>query len=320
MRAQDRPVGTVLAVGVFSLAVWTFLVWSLASQHSYRARYSEYAVGQSAEDARKEIQTVCAAEKSPTDYVACTERALATERDNRRADYDLQAQQDMAQWAIVMTAISAAQAVVGAVGLYFLVGSFRQTAIQAHAAQRAIAKATVANVIARDTALNDQRPWLSLRPFTNDAGGITEASIVPGVVVEVTNFGKTPAINVVGDHRIRSSFGAISIKSEMQRLADEVRLSIDHGLFDAAIVPNGKGYEFINKTISIKEGAVSVLDGKTMGSAIIIIAVAYQSPTDSTVRTTAGAFQYNLISDPMPAAPNKFKGFIQNFPGGSIIN
>jgi hypothetical protein len=180
------------------------MIWGISSQKAYQSNYSDYAAGQSAQDARQEIEAVCTRELTPGGYIECAERVLGTERDNRRSDYDLQAQQNMAQWAAIMAAIGGVQAVIGAVGLYLIVGTFRQTAAQAHAAQRGVASNTRANIIARDAATEatrianeSRRAWVGFESVTISPEARVDANQVHvNVTVALKNYGHTPAHSV----------------------------------------------------------------------------------------------------------------------------
>lgn len=312
------PAGSTVALALIAFGVWTALVWSLANQHSHRTRYTDYATGQSAEYARQEIETVCSREAAPSGYVECAERVLGTERDNRRSDYDLEAQQDMAQWAFVLVAITAGQAVIGGIGLYLLIGTFRQTAIQAHAAQRASAKSTVANVIARENAKSERRPWLKIAAGPSEGGGfISQGALNPRIKFEIKNLGQTPAFDVVDTHIVRSAYGAIAIKTEIAKVIEELRSMIDVGLFEAIIVPDDTGTAWSNKALPIEEAAYRTDDdGDEHASAIIVFGVAFRTDQDKTPRFSVQSYVYTFFAPKGEAA----RGYVLPFLGGSFMS
>lgn len=147
-----RPTASSLALGLLALAIWSLLIWSVAYQQAYRTDYKNYATGQSAEDARQEIEHVCAALTVPAEYTQCVERVLGTERDNRRADNDLKAQESMAFWATLLTIATMVQIVIGGIGLFLLVGAFEQGAVQLRNARKANVAATRANLATREVS------------------------------------------------------------------------------------------------------------------------------------------------------------------------
>ncbi len=177
-----------------ALAIWSAMIWGIAHQQARRINATEYALGNSAEQTRRGIVAGCAHLDIDREYVACVTEQLLNGRLDQRAELELQAQTRIADWTIILATVSILQTLVGAVGLVMIFRTFDKTSVQAHAAQRAVAKASVANALTRSNAVWQNRAYVSverlkieLHPDPN--GKLAAASFTPILI----NAGATPA-------------------------------------------------------------------------------------------------------------------------------
>lgn len=132
----------------------------------------------------------------------------AEERD--RAQRDLAAQENMALWAMAMFWTAAAQVALGFLGVFLIWRTLvhtRRAADAAHgavdearkataAADETVKQAVEANRIAESNFINDSRPWLDFTiTIIGPPKNIAMVGILFPAVVEITNYGRTPAIN-----------------------------------------------------------------------------------------------------------------------------
>lgn len=184
MSGSDRNFSaSSIALWIIALAVWSALVWSLAEQQRYRSGYTDYATGQSAADAREEIESRCLTLSSPEDRATCVESVIASEREDRRAEYDLEAQQNMAKWAVIMAAVAGVQTIIGLAGTLLLIRTLRQ--------------GQDANRIARENGFVQMRAWVSVGEWNLEGAGANGR--VEGLYFSLNwkNAGGTPAINLM---------------------------------------------------------------------------------------------------------------------------
>lgn len=103
---------------------------------------------------------------------------------------DLKAQQDMAYWAMLMFWAAFAQAVVGAVGIYFIWHTIKLSQAATAAAIKAAQEAEKSVAIAEDTAKRELRAYVSITEATMGRPGSLHVSI------DFKNAGQTPAYNL----------------------------------------------------------------------------------------------------------------------------
>lgn len=118
---------------------------------------------------------------------------LQTERDQQRADDDLQAQQDMALYALFMVIATVATVLVTAVGVWFVKRTLDATLQAVQDTSEATQAMLDANDIARKHGQMQLRAYL--RPAI-ERHPVWEVGRQPEAVVSLTNHGQTPAYNV----------------------------------------------------------------------------------------------------------------------------
>lgn len=167
-RDRDLKIG---GVGGGLLAVW--LVFSIASCVNYKSehrREDRYAAAQYAKQSAKEGETLCV-EIPGKKARACTTQPSGPAPDAAYTQYDLNAQQDMAEWAYAMFLATVAGLIVTAVGLIYVVLAFRKnveatnaTKDAADAAKASADTAKESTGISRQMLEDVERPFLFAEP------------------------------------------------------------------------------------------------------------------------------------------------------------
>ncbi|MEO7221779.1 MAG: hypothetical protein ABIY37_04840 [Devosia sp.] len=294
----------LIAVG-FLVAIWTLFIWGFSAQNAYRT-YAGEERAKAYEGYRQ------SAECAPTRFLLdpCAPGQVSTESDSATAEYDLAAQNKMADWAALMVLTSAAGFVASIVGIYFIRETLlinsravmaaehgnRQSARAAIAAQNAADAATRANDIARENVLLDQRPWLDLA--VEDGGGTAVIGDIfsPHVLLTTTNFGKSPAVDV-SFHVIHETFGDVLETKDLTMKMAELMNGDDwpHGDANWVAMPN-KG-PFVRLSEDVPQGKYTVHsrdDGEKRYIANLICGVRYRTVYERhwrfTIRMVAFAF------------------------------
>ncbi|MDT0576780.1 hypothetical protein RM533_11405 [Croceicoccus sp. F390] len=135
---------------------------------------------------RSEKQTVLIANRTAIETISSDAQA---QRAEQRAETDLQAQQDMAFYALLMFIASLVTIAVTAIGIWYVKRTLDATLAAVKGAEIATDAMKEANRIA-DQA---QRPWLTVDlnfDFTDEHGSLLFCNIT------ITNIGRSPAYNV----------------------------------------------------------------------------------------------------------------------------
>lgn len=130
---------------------------------------------------------------NPVAVFECVYEKIEASEETARAEQDLDAQQRMAFWALAMTLVSAAMAVISGVALYFLRGTLDETRKAVGETANATRQMRKANQIAEDTARRQQRAYIAVRPLGVEQIYSNRKFIG---MVSVENVGQTPAKNV----------------------------------------------------------------------------------------------------------------------------
>jgi len=232
-------------------------------------------------------------------------------RDEWRAEYDLEAQREMARasWWMVFATF---------VGVLFLAGTLYETASAATAAAKAADESRRASDIAERTLNLSQRPWLNVGAIhAKGTDGIIDGRLHLGMLIRARNFGKTPAIDVISDELVRVAIGEIHLKDLAKELSDKLLARLGNDTWDNVTVPGEWFSEPIGKSLTVDEARVRPLkDGTLSAAALVVAGVAYRSTTDPTPRYSIRTFTYGWRRDPN----NVVSVSIKEIPGGSLMN
>jgi hypothetical protein len=112
--------------------------------------------------------------------------------ENRRAEGDLKAQEDMAKWAFWMLVATSASVAVSAAGVGLIVFTLRQNKRSMRIALSGVRRASQSVRVAQQTARRELRAYVFGHPKNVHVSGKTLVS----VTLTVRNHGSTPASNV----------------------------------------------------------------------------------------------------------------------------
>lgn len=195
MSNGNRGDGTAhLGYGGYTLAlVLSCLIIAGLSYSQGRESERRYkAPQQHAESAKTYAQRACVG-LEPTAAFECIIDAVETSSETARAEQDLDAQQWMAFWALLMVIVSTIMAVVTGIGIYYVKQTLDATLTAVDETGKATKAMLDANEIADETAKRQLRAYMGINKYD-----LTPYEI--GVVgtgrfmVAMQNFGQTPAI------------------------------------------------------------------------------------------------------------------------------
>lgn len=117
-----------------------------------------------------------------------------TERDQQRADADLQAQQDMALYALLMLIATVATIIITGVGVWFVKRTLDATLQAVEDTGKATEAMLEANKIARETAIAQFRPYITARAISL----MTDVETgLPHTQIGIKNIGAGPAYSCI---------------------------------------------------------------------------------------------------------------------------
>lgn len=134
-RNRLGPYVAALTVGAI-FVFWSLAVWQISQNQERTRAAGDQARSESEQDFRAQLGR-CAA-LAGSEQVDCIVGAIEAQRDHDRAEDDLQAQQQMADWAFLMVAVSAAQLLIAGYGVVYIIKTFSQTSDAVEAAQDAV--------------------------------------------------------------------------------------------------------------------------------------------------------------------------------------
>ncbi|WP_146767893.1 hypothetical protein [Mesorhizobium atlanticum] len=178
----------VFMVGMIS----AIILDQYAKVHEAYSRYQEKAE-QDRRDAQKVIAESCFGMALPA-FTKCVSDKLETYDRKQASDQDLQAQKDMAFWALCTFLASCAGLAVTVIGIYYV----RKSLLASHEAVDT----------ARQQLVADQRPWLLVVPsFVRPIRFDPKGAIIE-VALDIRNIGKTPAQHVYVKAKVINTLGS----------------------------------------------------------------------------------------------------------------
>lgn len=188
-RGDYDQLGRIAIIGIGAVA-WGAMIWSISAYQAVDA----YRTGQHAAYERKSTDSRIAescSDRKGSALVQCVKDIIETSRDSERSEYDLNAQEQMAYWAKLMFWATAIMAMVTVVGVWFVKRTLEATLEAVEDTSEATEAMREANEIARDTTRRQLRAYIlpARSNFTLKDG-------IPSAVIDIENFGQTPALNV----------------------------------------------------------------------------------------------------------------------------
>ena len=267
----------VILISIVSVVIIAATYWGIVYSKGYQSASEEHSTYRAERDAQDRYYKKCLQRETIYSARECITNTPNTDRDAQRAEQDLDAQRQMAQWAEGMLwatwVIGLATASVAALGTWLLYHTLKETS--------ALNKTTT------EAFLNDQRPWLGLNTKNLPSISPNEFGWRIDFKIEVKNFGKSPATNVVGEARILifdPIMDQFDVDAEVNEFKDALVAGVTKGRgdFQKTVYPGESdliGYFFEDFHKPVKAGRVG----------IICYGVGYSFPATNKIFTTVRA-------------------------------
>lgn len=191
--------GDILAIGRVAILVgaafaWAAMIWSISANYTKRALDTQAQASQYRENAAERVNRACVG-RAGSGLLECVTQQIEATREHEQSEYDLQAQQDMSDWAFWMMLLATGSLTLGVVGVWYVRETLRAT--------REGTSATITE--ARRIGEAQVRCYLSI---TNVTMTIHKDGLID-FIAEAANSGQSPAKNVkllylVTAHALRS--------------------------------------------------------------------------------------------------------------------
>jgi len=251
-RSNDDP---ILAFAVVCLLLIIGLIgWQEGFKRGTESHQTNSAQAYQDEHPDK-VAVRCASRPAVASQAECISKAIESAREQQRSEEDLDAQQQMAEWARYMLYVSAVTAIVTFFGVIYVAKTLRATS-------DTLSVANEANQIMRD----EGRPWVTLSREADcnffDRGGYQgELSWN----FNLKNKGKTPAHSINFDVRAIKGKRVTVGLGELRQFA--AHCVAEHSGQSVPILFPGEKTEFVRfqgamgTTYSIKDGRKEVVEG-----------------------------------------------------------
>jgi hypothetical protein len=178
------------------------VIWYISAYQTQSTLEAKHQADKRAEQTKGDIDRACVGISDQAALRECISREIEASRADQRAEYDLSAQERMAEWALWMMGVSALTMALTGGALWYV-------KLTLHATREA-------NNLLRRAAENDLRPWLQLK-FSNARIHVhPERRVQFFADVEITNRGKFPATEItLGIFVFSHTHGTVSIDDIM---------------------------------------------------------------------------------------------------------
>jgi len=140
----------------------TGFVWTVSADHSAKKVRGSERAHQYAQGTADRIRLACSGSQAPAVY-ECIAKEIAASREDQRDEYDLSAQQQMADWAFWTMVIGSITTMITAWALWYVKGTLDETRAMTREAEKGTAAALLAaeagheaNRMARGAQLNER--------------------------------------------------------------------------------------------------------------------------------------------------------------------
>ncbi|HEX2762804.1 MAG TPA: hypothetical protein VHM92_03010 [Allosphingosinicella sp.] len=175
------------AFGIAIVLLLLRALWVISASQATHREAARYHASQDAAAAAKRVDQVCA-KLERTAAAACIAETIKTTRQDQRAEYELAAQEDAAEWALWAVLGALGSVIVSSAALYLLLSSVRQ-------GRQALEQAQEANKITQGMVELENRPIIEFIGFRMEEFGKRPAG--HGMALLTPNFrniGRMPAI------------------------------------------------------------------------------------------------------------------------------
>ncbi|HEX8468727.1 MAG TPA: hypothetical protein VF620_13080 [Allosphingosinicella sp.] len=132
-------IATTIALALLAIG----FVWTVSAEHSAEKVRAHERAHQYAQGTLDRIERACRDIEVPTLY-ECVTKEIAASREAQRDEYDLSAQNQMADWAFWMMIVSAVTTAIAGWALWYVKGTLDETRAMAREAEKGTAAAVVA--------------------------------------------------------------------------------------------------------------------------------------------------------------------------------
>lgn len=197
---DKKRVDVVLLVAAFAVllliigATAGLILEGLGGLYQGHAQYQKNAQSQR-EAASQEIAKTCFTGDF-SNFSKCLSEKIEAYYSQQVTNQDLKAQQDMAYWAMLLFILGVGQAVIAAIGIYFIWNSLRLSRIATSAAVEANKNTLKAIEQEQANAQRQLRAYVVVEPTNASLLIFDQRDMTKGTVsiqVKVTNAGQTPA-------------------------------------------------------------------------------------------------------------------------------
>ncbi len=166
--------------------------WALDAYQQNQAQQREQVAPRAADPSQQEAREACHDVTDLAAHTKCIAEKQKTQREEWRAQYDLQAQQQMALWAYALFASGIIGLVITGAGVVYVALTLRATRESLQVANRS---ADLAEDALQDARMNAQ---CELRAYVGCIGCFVEGfdGLAPHLAVNIQNQGQTPAYKV----------------------------------------------------------------------------------------------------------------------------
>ncbi|MHA7820078.1 MAG: hypothetical protein ACX930_10575 [Erythrobacter sp.] len=232
--------------------------------------------------------------KCPTDTVAalreCVEEAVTASHESQRAEYDLNAQRNMAEWAWWLLIVSTVGIGVTTIGTIFL-------AIQVQLTREAVKDTSDATkAMNRQNELTEQaqRPWLSIELETRTPYFVNDQVFQTTLGLKIKNVGTSPATNVKVISKCFVNRDADNEINEFLASLVERRPEREWG---DTLVPNQVIMRVEPVRLNPSEHPTVEIAGRKTLTPIVVVAVTYVPPHSERRFQTSVGFIMGKIRD-----------------------
>lgn len=181
----------LLAALALILPSYGYMIWDMSAQQARSEVETEYAARDYADSIARRVRESCDGAVALT-QLECVQDIISEARVSERNERDLQAQETMARWTIVMGGVASLGMLISIIGVGLVYITFRET-------RRAASAGIHANEIARESSERQLRAYVGVVDF-----GIRDIS--PGkhpfFSVKYENAGQTPAGELICRSRL----------------------------------------------------------------------------------------------------------------------
>jgi hypothetical protein len=203
--AERARLWKVVALVAGAATIWIF-AWNISAHQAQHSLAADSNAESYAGATQARIARACSGGKAPA-VLECVAEQVEASREDQRAEYDLSAQNRMADWAFLTMLWGFATTIISGLALWFLKGTLdatREAVADAGDATQAMKRANEISALAmehaREAFSNEMRPWLSMRCRIDFHQLGTTQEGMPGayfeVVATIENRGSSAAAGV----------------------------------------------------------------------------------------------------------------------------